>query len=87
MRIDRIILKNFRNFKETEIGPFAEGLNLFFGPNGSGKSNILEGIGLSSLGKSCRNALDQDMVNFGTRSATVEIFGEIEKKKPPLVIP
>lgn len=81
MRIDRISLKDFRNFDKVEISPFSEGLNLFYGPNGSGKSNILEAIGLSSIAKSCRGALDQDLVRFGSGRALVEIDGEVQKKK------
>ena len=87
MRIDRIILKNYRNFENIEVGPFTEGLNFFYGPNGAGKSNILEAIGLSSLAKSCRGAIDSDLVNFGSKSAIVEIAGEVQKKKSILNFP
>jgi len=34
MRINRIVLKDFRNFGHVKIGPFAEGPNFFYGPNG-----------------------------------------------------
>jgi len=81
MRIDRVVLRNFRNFENASIGPFSEGLNFFYGPNGAGKSNILEAIGFSSLAKSCRGALESDLVKFGAKSAVVEIGGEVQKKK------
>lgn len=87
MRIDRIALKNFRNFENIEIAPFSEGLNFFYGANGVGKSNILEAIGLSSLVKSCRGAVDADMVRFDSKSAIVEISGEVQKKKSILNSP
>ncbi|MEE9553658.1 MAG: AAA family ATPase [candidate division Zixibacteria bacterium] len=87
MRIDRIVLKNFRNFKNIEIAPFTEGLNFFYGANGAGKSNILEAIGLSSLAKSCRGSVDSDLVKFESRSAIVEISGEVQKKKSILNFP
>ena len=81
MVIDEIRLRDFRNFKDQKIGPLSGGLNLFIGPNGSGKTNILESISLASLTKSCRGALDSEMVRFGARAAFVEIGGEVEKKK------
>ncbi len=81
MQIEAIRLKNFRNFSELVAGPFSPGINIFYGPNGSGKTNILEALSLSSLGKSCRGALDSEMVQFGHEAAIVEIKGEVEKKK------
>jgi len=81
MIITGLRLKNFRNFESVEIGRFSDGLNLFTGPNGSGKTNILEAISLVSLAKSCRGALDSEMVKFGARAALVEIDGVVEKKK------
>jgi len=87
MKIESLILKNFRNFGEIEIGPFSEGLNLFYGPNGAGKSNLLEAIGLAALAKSCRGALESDLVKFESKVAQVEIAGEIQKKKSILSSP
>jgi DNA replication and repair protein RecF len=81
MVIEEIRLKKFRNFPEARVGSFSVGLNLFLGANGSGKTNLLEALCLSSLGKSCRGALDSEMVAFGAKAATVEIDGMIEKKK------
>ena len=81
MIIERIAIKNFRNITEADIGPVSSGLNLFLGPNGSGKTNILEAIGLASLSKSCRGALDSEMVKFGANAAIVEIDGLVQKKK------
>ena len=82
MYIERISLKNFRNIKSQEIGPFSSGVNLLTGKNGSGKTNILEALGLSSIAKSCRGAESQEMVGFGSESAMVEIEGISQKKKP-----
>lgn len=81
MYVERIIIKNFRNIKSREIGPFSEGINLLVGDNGSGKTNILESLGLSSIAKSCRGAPGQEMVAFGAESANVEIRGFSQKKK------
>jgi DNA replication and repair protein RecF len=82
MYIERIALKDFRNLKKQNIGPFSKDINLLMGPNGSGKTNILEAIGLSSMARSCRGAQTQDMVGFNAESAVVEIEGISQKKKP-----
>jgi DNA replication and repair protein RecF len=81
MYIEKIILKNFRNIKNQQIGPFDENINLLVGKNGSGKTNILEGLGLSSMARSCRGASSQEMVRFGSEFANVEIRGTAQKKK------
>jgi DNA replication and repair protein RecF len=81
MRIDEIRLKGFRNFTEARITGLSPGLNLFYGPNGAGKTNILEAVGLASVAKSIRGALDSEMVQFGAKAAVIEIDGQIEKKK------
>jgi DNA replication and repair protein RecF len=81
MIIHEIRLKGFRNITEAKISDISPGLNLFCGQNGSGKTNILEAIGLSALAKSCRGALDSEMVQFGAKAATVEIDGIVQKKK------
>jgi DNA replication and repair protein RecF len=81
MKIEAIRLRNFRNFDELSVASFSDGINIFRGPNGSGKTNLLEAISLGSLGKSCRAALDSEMVQFGREAAIVEINGTIEKKK------
>jgi DNA replication and repair protein RecF len=81
MLIEEIGLKNFRNISEARISNLSAGLNLFTGLNGSGKTNILEAVGMTSLAKSCRGALDSEMVHFGARAATIEVEGQVQKKK------
>jgi len=82
MYVEKISLRNFRNIKSREIGPFSQHVNLLVGENGSGKTNILEGLGLSSIVKSCRGAASREMVAFGSESTSVEIRGISQKKKP-----
>jgi DNA replication and repair protein RecF len=82
MHIEKVILKNFRNIKNQDSGPFSTNINLIIGRNGSGKTNLLEAIGLSSIAKSCRGARTEEMVAFGAESAIVEIEGISQKKKP-----
>lgn len=51
MKISKLELYNFRNYKKQEIS-FSEGVNFFVGDNGCGKTNLLEAIYFLSLAKS-----------------------------------
>ena len=64
MIIEKLTLRNFRNYEETVLTPH-EGVNLFFGANGSGKTNLLEAIHYCALGKSHRITGDQSVVRIG----------------------
>ena len=43
MFLKTILLRNFKNFEELELG-FSPKLNAFVGPNGIGKTNILDAV-------------------------------------------
>ncbi len=64
MVIEKLTLRNFRNYEETVLTPH-EGVNLFFGANGSGKTNLLEAVHYCALGKSHRITGDQSAVRIG----------------------
>lgn len=81
MIIEQVVLKNFRNFASLRLCDLSPRINLFYGANGSGKTNILEAIGLASLAKSCRGALDSQMVRFEAPAAGVEIEGVVDGKR------
>lgn len=81
--ISHLAINGFRNIKHAEISP-VEGINLFMGDNGAGKTNTLEAIGLFSIGKSCRNAKDIELVNFDSELA--EVKGEINGEKKKLIL-
>jgi exonuclease SbcC len=51
MKIKKILIKNFKNIKETRIIDFQENVTLFVGPNGFGKTTIFDAIELSLTGK------------------------------------
>ncbi|CJG41862.1 DNA repair ATPase [Streptococcus pneumoniae] len=51
MKIKKILIKNFKNIKETRIIDFQENVTLFVGPNGFGKTTIFDSIELSLTGK------------------------------------
>lgn len=67
MHIDKIILKNFRNYSTEEIN-LSDNINFFTGKNGSGKTNILEGVGVVSGIKSFRGNTDKDMIQKNKES-------------------
>ncbi|TVW25829.1 AAA family ATPase [Streptococcus pneumoniae] len=46
-----MLIKNFKNIKETRIIDFQENVTLFVGPNGFGKTTIFDAIELSLTGK------------------------------------
>ncbi|MBQ8205949.1 MAG: DNA replication/repair protein RecF [Bacilli bacterium] len=61
MRIGRLQLKNYRNYKNLDI-ELSDGLNIFIGNNAQGKSNILESIFVLALTKSYMNIKDQYLI-------------------------
>jgi DNA replication and repair protein RecF len=77
MWINKIKIKNFRNYKQEEIN-LDKNINLFYGENAQGKTNIIEAIFLGSMGKSFRAKKDKEMINLEDEKAEVEI--EYEKK-------
>ena len=72
MYIEKIKLKNFRNYNNQEI-KLKNGINLFYGNNAQGKTNIIESIFLCSMGKSFRARRDKELINFNNNDASVEI--------------
>ena len=72
MYIDKIKLKNFRNYKEQEI-KLKDGINLFYGNNAQGKTNIIESVFIGSMGKSFRARKDKELINFDAKDFQIEI--------------
>ena len=72
MIIEKLTLRNFRNYEDTVLTPH-EGVNLFFGANGSGKTNLLEAIHYCALGKSHRITGDQSAVRIGESFAVCSV--------------
>ncbi len=66
MYINKIKLKNFRNYTQQEI-EFNKNINIIYGDNAQGKTNILESIFLSSFGKSFRTNKEKELIKFRTR--------------------
>ena len=68
MKIERLALENWRNYKEAQI-EFSETQNLLFGKNAQGKTNLLEAIFYLSCLKTFRSKADFDAVREGEKRA------------------
>lgn len=71
MTIQKLTLKNFRNFEKLELD-FSPGQTLIVGANGRGKSNILEAIYLLASNLSSRADREEEMIKWGSD------FGKIQ---------
>ena len=71
MRLDKIALRNFRNYEEItlETDP---GVNLIIGDNAQGKTNLLEAVIYLGSGKSFRTQRAAELVKLGAD------FGDLE---------
>ncbi len=72
MKVERITLRNFRNY-ETESILLGDGINIFYGENAQGKTNILEAIYLFSSAKSHRGTKDKDLIRFHEQEAQISM--------------
>ena len=65
MYVSKVSLTNFRNYATAEI-ELSEKQNFIFGLNAQGKTNFLEAVYLLCLGRSFRQARDQELVKRET---------------------
>ncbi|HLD71303.1 MAG TPA: AAA family ATPase, partial [Candidatus Peribacteraceae bacterium] len=66
MRIDFLILEQFRSYPSTRLTWSPGDIELLIGPNGSGKTNVLEAISILSQGRSCLGSEEWDLPSWGT---------------------
>lgn len=64
MRINSLVLQNFRSYKALHIEVTEQNVQVFSGPNGVGKTNILEAIVLLSLTKSFHSREESDLITW-----------------------
>lgn len=50
MKIEKLVLQNYKSFKDRTVIEFNEGLNILVGDNEAGKSTILEAVHLCLSG-------------------------------------
>ena len=67
MKINSIVLENFRNYKQLELD-FNPGRNIIVGENAQGKTNLIEAIYLAAFARSFRTNNSGDMVRFGEKT-------------------
>ena len=60
MKIQKVIIKNYKIFKNYEID-FNKDLNILVGDNETGKSTILEAVNLALTGKLNNSLLSNDI--------------------------
>ncbi len=77
MFITDIELINFRNYKHLKT-EFDQKVNIILGQNAQGKTNLLEGIYLTSIGRSFRTNHDSEMVKFGEEQAKIKLQAKKE---------
>ena len=73
MRINSIILENFRNYKNLELD-FDPSRNIVVGENAQGKTNLIEAIYLTAFAKSFRTSNSADLIRFGEDSGRVSTW-------------
>lgn len=71
MIIEKIKLKNYRNYDSLEIN-LNEKLNVIIGKNAQGKTNLLESIYVLSLTKSYLGVNDKSLIKLGNNYAILE---------------
>lgn len=72
MKIERLVLYNFRNLAPTELVP-ASKLNLIIGPNAAGKSNLCEAIYYAAKGWLLKGERQRDVITFGQHETAIEL--------------
>jgi len=70
MIIQRLELKNFRNYKQLKLD-FSPACNIIFGQNAQGKTNILEAIFYLCFSRSFRTSKDQEVIQFNQEFAHI----------------
>jgi DNA replication and repair protein RecF len=72
MKIERLMLKNYRNYNECIID-FPDNINVLIGKNAQGKTNLLEALYLAILGKSYRASHDEELIQFVQAQCVVKL--------------
>ncbi len=85
MKINKIVLKNFRNYEDcsVEFDPF---INIFVGKNAQGKTNLLEAIYMLSLSKSFKTNTNEELILFTKDFSKIQGFVESNHKNLDLEI-
>lgn len=80
MRIDTLLLINYRNYEYQKVA-FHKGINILIGDNAQGKTNLLESVYLCARGAAFKNTKDSDIIKFGERSGYVRAEIDLNAKE------
>jgi DNA replication and repair protein RecF len=72
MYIERIVLRNFRNYTSAHINPSMTA-NIFMGQNAQGKTNLVEAVYYLCVGKSPRTPREKELIKHGQDQAYIRI--------------
>lgn len=90
MVIDKVVIQNFKGFKDEFTIDLNEGLNIIVGDNEAGKSTILEAINLVLTGlysgRYLRNELSQNLFNESSVSKYINSLKSDTPLSPPTII-
>lgn len=75
MKITKITIKNFRNYKDLSV-KFNDNLNVFVGDNAQGKTNLIESLYVLGITKSHRTLNERKLIKEGEEF--LRIFGTIK---------
>lgn len=78
MKLNKLELKNFRNYEDLKL-QFSPNINIFYGDNAVGKTNILESIYVLAITKSHRINIDKHLIKEGLQATKIK--GELELQK------
>ncbi|WP_117592062.1 DNA double-strand break repair ATPase Rad50 [Haloprofundus halophilus] len=73
MRFDRIRLKNFKPYADTDL-ELGEGVTVIHGLNGSGKSSLLEACFFALYGAKALDGTLEDVVTNGEEESEIELW-------------
>jgi DNA replication and repair protein RecF len=74
MRIERIVMRDFRSYEEAELA-LGPGLTIVYGANGAGKTNLVEALYFGCTARSFRTTNERNLVRFGAAAARVVLSG------------
>ena len=77
MKVEKVILQNFRNYTSQEI-TFRDGLNVICGLNAAGKTNLMESIFVAAIGRSPRTKNEKELVKMEENRAFIHLY--LQKK-------
>ena len=80
MYVEKLKLKNYRNYNEIEID-FDKNINIIYGNNAEGKTNLIESIYMCSASKSHKNIKENEIIKFNELESHIKIFIKKENDK------